>query len=390
MEKYTRKSFLGQLQLAGAAGLASIILPSDPHVRKPDLGSIGPASSSGKKLNIALCGLGNYASVLADGLEASQFCHLAGIVSGHPAKAKAWKAKYKLPDKNVYNYQNFDQIVHNPSIDLVYVVLPNGLHKDFTVRAAKAGKHVICEKPMATSASDCREMTKACKDGGVQLAIGYRLHFEPTHFEIKRLGQQKVFGQVRFIEASLGYQTYDGKEAATGYQGGNPAHWRLNKALAGGGPLMDLGIYCVQCSRYVLGEEPVTVTAQFGPTRAPKLFAQVEEAISWQLTFPSGAICNSTTSSGYDVDRFFATADEGQFELSPALSYGPFLGKSTKGPIRFLVINQQATEMDTIAKLLLENKALPSHITGEEGIKDVRIIEAIYEAARTGRKVKLV
>jgi len=112
-EKYTRKSFLGQLQLAGAAGLASIILPSDPHVRKPDLGSIGPASSSGKKLNIALCGLGNYASVLADGLEASQFCRLAGIVTGHPAKAKAWKAKYKLPDKNVYDYQNFDQIVHN-------------------------------------------------------------------------------------------------------------------------------------------------------------------------------------------------------------------------------------------------------------------------------------
>jgi len=243
---------------------------------------------------------------------------------------------------------------------------------------------------MATSASDCREMTKACKDGGVQLAIGYRLHFEPTHLEIKRLGQQKVFGQVRFIEASLGYQTYDGKEAATGYQAGNPAHWRLNKALAGGGPLMDLSIYCIQSSRYVLGEEPVTVTAQFGPTRAPKLFSQVEEAISWQLTFPSGAVCNSTTSCGYDVDRFFATADEGQFELSPALSYGPFLGKSSKGPIRFPVINQQATEMDTIAKLILENKALPSHITGEEGIKDVRIIEAIYEAARTGGKVNLV
>ena len=141
----------------------------------------------------------------------------------------------------------------NKDIDLVYVVLPNAMHKEYTIRAAKAGKHVICEKPMATSAADCEEMIKACKDAGVQLAIGYRLHYEPYNLEIKRLGQEKVFGQVRLIESSLGYRT------------GDPAQWRLHKALSGGGPLMNVGIYCIQSSRYVLGEEPVSVTAQFGP-----------------------------------------------------------------------------------------------------------------------------
>jgi predicted dehydrogenase len=209
--------------------------------------------------------LGNYAGALADGLAASQYCSLAGIVTGHPAKAAQWQKDHNIPLQNIYTYQNFDEIAHNKNIDLVYVVLPNGLHKEFTVRAARAGKHVITEKPMAPSAKDCEEMIKTCRDAGVQLAVGYRLHYEPYHLEIKRLGQEKVFGQVRIIEASLGYKTYDTTRTTDpGFNFNDPGEWRLKKSLSGGGPLMDLGVYCVQCSRYVTGEEPVTVTAQFG------------------------------------------------------------------------------------------------------------------------------
>jgi predicted dehydrogenase len=382
MKNISRRSFVNKLGLGVSASVVMTTLPSfiiqSEKFQKP---------YTGKKINIALCGLGNYAGMLADGIEASEYCNLAGIVTGTPAKATKWKSKYNIPDKNCYNYQNFDQIINNPDIDLVYVVLPNGLHKDFVIRSAKAGKHVITEKPMAISVTDCEEMIKACNDNNVELAIGYRLHYEPTHLEIKRLGQEKVFGQVRFIEASLGYKTYDTLDKTTIVDKQND--WRLNKKLSGGGPLMDLGIYCIQASRYVLGEEPVAITAQFGTINNKNRFSEVEETISWQMEFPSGAIANCNTSCGFDIDRFYAAADEGSFELSPALSYGPFEGKTSEKELKFPVINQQKTQLDEICKLVLENKKLPNHITGEEGLKDVKIINAIYKSAKTGKKIFL-
>ncbi|WP_342644735.1 Gfo/Idh/MocA family oxidoreductase [Mucilaginibacter sp. CSA2-8R] len=382
MQDLSRRIFLEKLGLgAGTAVLASALpyplLAATPEAPLP----------ADRKLNVALCGLGNYASALADGLQASLYCRLAGVVTGHPEKAREWKQKYNLPDKNIYNYQNFDTIAANKDIDLVYVVLPNALHKEYTVRAARAGKHIICEKPMATSVQDCREMIAACQKAGVQLAIGYRLHYEPTHLEIKRLGQQKVFGQVRMIDAGLGYQTYDIKEITNPPHINTATEWRLNKALSGGGPLMDLGIYCIQAARYIMGQEPVSVTGQYGPVVNKARFKEVEESITWQMNFPGGAVANCTTSCGYNIDRLFASADEGYFELSPALSYGPFKGKTSKGVIDFPVINQQAKQLDEIGKLILQNQPLPSHITGAEGLKDVKIIEAIYQSAQTQKKV---
>lgn len=385
MKHLSRRSFLEKFSLGIGSTALAVAVPSlfnDVKAKRP--------LYAGKKLNVALCGLGNYAGMLADGLAASEYCRLAGIVTGHSAKAEQWQKNYNLPQKNSYSYQNFDEIVHNKDIDLVYVVLPNALHKEFVIRAAKAGKHVITEKPMAVSVKDCQEMIKACKDAGVQLAVGYRLHYEPTHLEIKRLGQEKVFGQVRMIEASLGYKTYDTShttETSPNFNINDPSEWRLKKTLSGGGPLMDLGIYCIQSSRYVLGEEPISVTAQLGPVNNKTRFAEVEEIISWQMEFPGKAISNCVSSYGFNIDRFFASADDGNFELSPALSYGPFKGKTSRGELNFRPINQQATQLDAIGKLILENKPLPNHITGEEGLKDCRIIRAIYEAAETGKKI---
>lgn len=370
MKKLSRRSFIHNMSMGSSAMFVSLPVITD---------ACGASNNNqkDKKLNIALCGLGRYAGILADGFADSKHCRLAGIVTGTPAKAEQWKKQYNIPQQNIYNYQNFDEIINNKNIDVVYIVLPNAMHKEFTIRTAKAGKHVFVEKPMATTVKDCQEMIDACKAAGVQMAIGYRLHYEPYHLELKRLGQEKIFGQLRLIEVSLGYKTSDAKE------------WRLNKVLAGGGPLMNIGIYCVQAGRYTLGEEPVSVTAQFGPITNKALFSEVEESITWQLNFPSGAVCTSTTSYNCDVDRFFASADGGFFELSPAVSYGPFQGRTSKGPLNFPTINQQTAQLDGMGKLLLENKPLPNHITGEEGIKDLRIMEAIYEAANTGKKIVL-
>ena len=334
------------------------------------------AEHGDKKLNIALCGLGRYANILARSFVDTKHCHLAGIITGTPQKAVDWKRRYSIPDENIYNYENFDSIKDNPNIDLVYVVLPNGMHKEFTIRAAKAGKHVIVEKPMALTEKDCQEMIDACKEANVQLAVGYRLHYEPHHIEIKRLGQEKVFGQVRLIEVSLGYDI----------SGIDPNDWHFKKALSGGGPLMNLGVYCVQASRYVLGEEPISITAQFGPITRPDLYEEVEESITWQLEFESGAVATSTSTNNTGVDRFFASAEHGFFELSPAVSYGPFRGRSSSGEFDFPVINQQAAQMDGIAKEILEGRELPNHIAGIEGKKDMKVLEGIYRAAESGRK----
>ena len=382
MQSLSRRSFLEKFSIsAGVAGT----LPAFLNKVEANL------HNDGKKLNIALCGLGNYAGLLASGLSNAQYCRLAGIVTGHPSKAEQWQKEYNLPQKNIYNYQNFNEIANNKDIDLVYVVLPNAMHKEFVIRSAKAGKHVITEKPMAISVKDCEEMIKACTDAGVQLAVGYRLHYEPYHLEIKRLGQEKVFGQVRMIEASLGYKTYDPTNLTdTDFNIDSPAQWRLNKAKAGGGALINLGLYCIQSCRYVLGEEPVAVSAQFGAVNNKIRFSQVEESITWQMEFPSGAMSNCVTSYGFGVDRFYASADEGFFELSPALSYGPFKGRTGKGELNFPIINQQATQLDEIGKLILAEKPLPNHITGEEGLKDIRIIQAVYQAARTGKRVSLI
>lgn len=251
-----------------------------------------------KKLGIALVGLGKYSEgQLGPALKETQHCYLAGIVTGTPDKADKWKKKYDIPEKNIYNYQNFDTIKDNGDIDIVYVVLPNAMHVEYVVMAAKAGKQVICEKPMATSVEDCEKMITACKESGKMLSIGYRLHFEPYNQEMMRLGQRKVFGSVKTLKADNGMSSTEG--------------WRLDKELAGGGPLMDVGIYCVQGIRYTTGMEPIAVTAKFGPKKDTEMFKEVEESINWQMEFPGGITASCNTSYSDEMNILRAEAENG-------------------------------------------------------------------------------
>ena len=331
-----------------------------------------------RKLGIALVGLGSYSSGrLAPALQQTKNCRLAGVVTGTPAKADEWMKKYDIPKANVYDYKTFDRIADNKDIDVVYVVLPNSMHEEFVVRAAQAGKHVICEKPMAITPKACQNMIDACKKANKQLAIGYRLHYEPFTQEVMRLGQEKVFGPIKFIESSDAFRI------------GDPTQWRMKKDMAGGGALMDVGIYAVQGARYVTGEEPISVTAQFSPKTEPQKFNDVEETMFWQFQFPSGAVSNSSTSYTAGVERLYVSCEKGWFELSPAFGYGPLKGRTSKGPIDLPHTNHQALHMDGVCKDLLDGKKLPDHVTGEEGIRDVRLLQAIYRAAETGRKIDL-
>lgn len=203
-------------------------------------------------------------------------------MSSDPQKLQRWSTQYKLPENCLYSYETFDQIAYNSAVDVVYILLPNSMHSEFTVRAAHAGKHVLCEKPMEVSVEKCERMIEACQSAGKQLAIGYRCQFEPHHLEMMRLARQQVYGPVRLIEASFGFRL-EGAE-----------QWRLKSELAGGGALMDVGIYALQGARYLAGEEPIEVTAH--ETKSdPEKFSEVDESIFWTLKFPSGLIANCAT-----------------------------------------------------------------------------------------------
>ena len=362
---FSRREFLRKLSIgAGAISLGSALSSFEMLLLAP------------KKLGIALVGLGNYAGgQLAPALLQTKNCYLAGLVTGTPEKAKSWSAKYNIPQKNIYNYENFDSIAQNPDIDIVYVVLPVSMHKEFTIRAAKAGKHVICEKPMALNAADCREMIAACKKENRMLSIGYRLHFEPHNLEVMRLGQKQILGKVIQLENANGF-----------VYGGDPNAWRLKKAMAGGGGLMDMGIYAIQGARYTLGQEPLFVKATQEKTK-PELFKDVDETVFWELEFPGGFASQGKSSYNNNWGSLKAKTEKGFFELEPAYGYGGIEGKTSKGPMNLPNINQQAAQMDDFANCI--NTKKPTRVPGEEGLKDMLVVDAIYRSLDSGKKEKI-
>jgi glucose-fructose oxidoreductase len=369
-EKYLvpRRDFLCTIAL-GTAGLAA-----GACVRAQQKAD----GQQGRKLGVALLGLGGYSTYeLGPALRQTNNCRLAGIVTGSPEKAERWAASYELGKKNIYNYENFDRIADNPDIDIVYVVTPPALHPEFTMRAAKAGKHVISEKPMATSVADCDRMIAVCKAAKVKLGIGYRLHHDPYHREMMRLAREGDFGPFMKMSGDRGFVL--GQRA-----------WRVDKKLAGGGPLMDVGIYIIQGACMASnGVAPVHVTAQEDPKSKPDLFNEVEETIRWTMEFPNSAKCEAVTSYNHNADRFRVEGTKGWFEFKDqAFSYRGIVAETSRGRLNYPVINQQAAQMDDFADCVLTGRNTP--VPGEMGLRDMQIITAIYEAARTGKRVKVV
>jgi predicted dehydrogenase len=332
-----------------------------------------------RRLGFALVGLGKLAGEqLAPAFARTRNCRLAGLVSGHPEKAREWANRYGVPGRSVFSYESFDRIADDPGIDVVYVVLPNSMHAEYTIRAAKAGKHVLCEKPMAISVKECDEMIAACRAARRQLAIGYRLHFEPYNLEMVRLARERTFGHVKVIEASAGFRI------------GDPAQWRLDKKLSGGGSLMDIGIYALQAARYIAGAEPVAVSARSIVTDLAK-FRDIDESILFDLEFPNGIVAGCSSSYATGLSRFWAGAEQGAFELSPALYYHGIRGRTYDRErvmeMHLPDIDQFAAEMDDFADCILSGRA--TGVPGEEGRQDLRIMTAIYEAAAGGATVRL-
>jgi predicted dehydrogenase len=334
--------------------------------------------ADGPVLRVAIMGLGSYGTRVAEALKECSSAKLVGVISGTPSKIKEWQAKYSIEEKNCYNYENFDKIKDNPDIDAVYIITPNSLHKNQTLRVAKAGKHVICEKPMAINATEGKEMVDACKKANVKLLIGYRMHFEPKTLEIIRMRNAGEFGKVMFFQGLCGFRI------------GDPTQWRLNKQLAGGGSMMDIGIYAVNGSRYMIGEEPIWVTAQETKTNPEKFKEGVDETIMFQLGFPGGAVASClSTYIVSNLDRFFLDGEKGYAEMLPSTGYGPIKAKTHISELTHQHVTHQAVQMDEMAGIILQNKKPIVPVDGEEGLKDMKIIDAIYQAVKTGKKIEL-
>src|SRR5688572_11163671 len=332
----------------------------------------------GPVLRVAIMGLGSYGTRVADAMQTCTKAKLTGVISGTPAKITAWQSKYNVPAANCYNYENFDNIKNNPEIDAVYIITPNALHHPYALRVAKAGKHVICEKPMAVNAKEAQEMVDACKKANVKLLVGYRLHFESNTLEIIRMRKDGELGKILFFQGLSGFRI------------GDPTQWRLNKKLAGGGAMMDIGIYSINGARYMVGEDPVWVTAEETKTNHEKFKEGVDETIQFQLGFPSGAVasCLSTYSMN-NLDRFFLNGEKGFAELLPSTGYGPIKGRTMKGELTQPHNTHQTVQMDEMSDIILAGKQPVVPVDGVEGWKDLKVMDAIFAAVKSGRKVTI-
>ena len=328
-------------------------------------------SKEKKKLGVALVGLGSYSTYqLAPALQETQYCELRGIVTGSPEKIPIWQEKYHIPDANIYNYGNMHEISNNDDIDVIYIVLPNSLHAKYAIIAANAGKHVWCEKPMAMNAKECRQMISACEKNNVKLAIGYRLQHEKNNRLLMKWAETTPYGPIEEIKT------------AAGFYSNNPG-WRAVKEM-GGGAMYDMGVYCLNTSRYSTDREPVAVTANSYSLR-DTLFKEVDEIMDFTLEFPDGITAHCKTSFGENLNNFEVTCRDGSYYLRPFQSYSGIGGGTSDGKVlKPFGKNQQAVQMDDDALAILNKK--PMIVPGEEGLKDIIVLEKIYESAAAGGK----
>ena len=385
----SRRSFLKQagsaVALGAFAGEAfSGSIRAETAIPQAENDSSNPPTTGGKKIGYCIVGLGRISmNQFMPGVKISKDSKIVALVSGHRDKAERIADEYGVPHNAIYSYQNYGSIHDNAAIDAVYIALPNGMHAEYTIRAAKAGKHVLCEKPMANSVKECEQMIAACKQADRKLMIAYRCQYEPTNLKAIELLRQGYAGKLQIMSSANGFNIHAGE-------------WRLNKKMAGGGPLVDVGIYSIQAMRYLTGEEPTLSRRILSVIDHDGRFNEVEENVVWTFHFPSGVLAHCSTSYGTNYTGGWARAvgSEGMLELNPAFGYQglQLTGKSQgKPPIEVAFNNpsprQFATEADYFSDCILQNKEPKTG--GEEGLRDERIIAAIYKSCADGKPVKL-
>ncbi len=335
----------------------------------PTLNADAPA----RKIGYAVIGLGRIAGHFMPGSRLTTNSQITGLVSGHRDKAERIAAEYGVAKESIYSYENFDEIARNPAIDAVYVALPNSMHAEYTIRAAKAGKHVLCEKPMATNVAEAEAMIAACKAANVKLMIAYRCHYEPTNLKAVKLIRDGALGKVQAIESTFGFNI-------------GPNEWRTRKKLAGGGPLFDVGIYSLNACRYLTGEEPEHISAYASVIDHDGRFDEVEENVSWTMRFPSGVVASCNTTYGAPMEGYFRVhGSKGWLEVNPAFVYdglrltGEFNGTKIDEPNPARDPSHFQAEAEHFSHCV--QNGLEPKSPGDEGLRDMGYITEIYRSA---------
>jgi len=345
------------------------------------------------KLGIALCGLGGFSKQsIAPELPSAQNVYFAGAITGNAAKGREWAAQYGFPEKNIFSYADMAKLAEAKDIAIVHVVTPNALHAEHSIAAAKAGKHVMCEKPMATTVEQCEAMIAAAKAADVSLGVNYRLHWEPHHVKAVEALRNGAVGDLSNgnYEFSWGYAAglSDPRRAAT------IKKWLLDPKMAGGGAMFDTGVYGVQAACMMTGKSPVAVRGM-PTTRHRELFPKgVEETMSFELIFDDGfqALCRASYSNNFH--QCTTLGHKGMVEVLPGVPTGSVYGQSAGGKPndKRLMINKKEVEAANTLQLGVMLDAFARSITdktsflcpGEMGLRDVRIIEAIYASVKQG------
>jgi len=354
-----------------------------PNVSLP--GSPPPAPQPGS-VGFAVVGLGYYALAKAmPALARAQRCHVAAVVSGNPGKAARVAAAYRLPENAIYSYDSFDALARDERVEAVYIVLPSGLHADWTEKAFAAGKHVLCEKPMALSSSGCQRMIDASEQAGKKLMIAYRCHFEPYNLRAMELMREGAVGEIKSIETVQQYRSGPASPAD---------NWRFVRALAGGGPLEDYGIYGLQAALYLSGETPTRIrAATVQPANDPR-FTEIFASVRTEMQFPSGATASLFTS--YDTapgrNRVAVTGGTGALEMDPATGYAGHHMTLTRDESQEVLTPgdpgvQFHRQCEHFAAAVRDGVAIRT--PGAMGLRDVRLMEAIYSSAASGEEVAL-
>jgi predicted dehydrogenase len=342
------------------------------------LAARGTPPSRNKAVRYAVIGLGHIAqaAVLPAFKHARRNSVLAALVSGEQKKLRTLGRRYAV--ERLCSYDQVDELFAGGQIDAVYIALPNNMHKDFTVRAARAGLHVLCEKPMAVTVRECEEMIRATTQANVKLMIAYRLHFERANLEAARLARSGSLGELRFFSSDFSMQVSEN-------------NIRLERAK-GGGPLYDIGIYCINAARYTLSEDPLEVWATAAKSRDPR-FREVAETVIGAMRFKDERLASFTCSFGAaDRSTYSITGTRGSITLDPAYEYAEGLSYSLevgerKRTKKFGKSDQFAPELLYFSDCILHNR--DPEPSGLEGLADVRVIEAMLRSIRTGKPVAL-
>ncbi|MGB9075332.1 MAG: Gfo/Idh/MocA family oxidoreductase [Terracidiphilus sp.] len=308
------------------------------------------------------------------GVKMSKSGRIVALVSGHRDKAEKQAAMYGVSSKAIYKYENMDAISDNREIDAVYIALPNSMHAEYTLLSLRAGKHVLCEKPMATSVADAKAMIDTSKTANRKLMIAYRCQFDPLHKKAIEMIRGGQLGQIQAIESAFGFNIAAGE-------------WRLDRKLAGGGPLMDVGIYCLNATRYLTGEEPREIKAYSSVLDHDGRFDTVEENVSWTMKFPSGIVAACNTTYGGNMTGYFRVhGSKGSIVMLPAFNYDGMhltgqIGRDQK--IDELSPDREPMEFtrqaDHFAECIWYDRTPKT--PGEEGVRDTALISQIYQAA---------